>query len=78
MNSNTTAANYAFVVKEHPNRIGWQVVLEPRNGNLPVLEDGLVCLVLNDSVSEEEARALSRHLEEKVKSISLTKTYDAD
>jgi hypothetical protein len=72
MQYHSSSANYAFVVKESSNLKGWQIMLEPRNGELPVLADGFLMLVLEDSISEQAARALAKDLNQKVRVVSHT------
>lgn len=72
MQYHSSSANYAFVVKENSNLKGWQIILEPRHGELPVLADGFLMLVLEDSISEQAARALAKDLNDKVRVISHT------
>ncbi len=67
MQYRSSSADYAFVLKENPNLKSWQIMLEPMDGALPVLADGFLMLVLEDSVSEQAARAVSKDLNEKVR-----------
>lgn len=76
MQYRSSSADYAFVVKENPNLKGWQVMLEPRDGDLPVLEDGFLMLVLEDSASEQAARALAKALNENVRVVSHTRSAE--
>lgn len=67
MQYRSSSADYAFVLKENPNLKGWQIMLERMDGDLSVLADGFLMLVLEDSVSEQAARAVSKDLNEKVR-----------
>ncbi len=76
MQYRSSSADYAFVVKENPNLKGWQIMLEPRNGELPILADGFLMLVLEDSISEQAARALAKDLNQKVRVVSHTQSAE--
>ena len=67
MQYRSSSADYTFVLKENPNLKGWQIMLERMDGALSVLADGFLMLVLEDSVSEQAARAVSKDLNEKVR-----------
>jgi hypothetical protein len=77
MKSTTDSAKYTFTLKERPNSSGWLIMLEPTSGRLPVLSDGFIMMVLNDAVSEPDARALISQLNTKVDAISHTRVFDA-
>ena len=77
MKSTTDSAKYTFTLKEHPNSPGWLIMLEPTSGRLPVLSDGFVMMVLHETVSEQDARALINQLNANVNAISHTRVFDA-
>lgn len=52
-------------------------MLEPACGRLPVLNDGFIMLVLEETVPEQDARALIEQLNAKVAAISHTRVFDA-
>lgn len=77
MKSTTDSANYTFTLKERQNGPGWLIMLEPTCGDLPVLADGFIMMVLEEAVSEQDAKALIDQLNTKVEAISYTRVFDA-
>ncbi len=77
MKGTTDSAEYTFTLKERPNSLGWLVMMEPTCGRLPVLADGFIMMVLEETVSEQDARALIDQLNAKVETISHTRVFDA-
>lgn len=77
MKSTTDSAQYTFTLKERPNSPGWLVMLEPTCGRLPVLNDGFIMMVLEETVPEQDARVLIEQLNAKVAAISHTRVFDA-
>jgi hypothetical protein len=77
MKSTTDSAKYTFTLKERPNSNGWLIMLEPTCGRLPVLHDGFIMMVLEETISEQDARALIDQLNAKVETISHTRIFDA-
>ena len=67
----TTRANYTFTVKEYPDGTPW-IMLEPLNGNLPLLEDGFLGFDLALGTTYEQARALVTEMKNRITSTSHT------
>lgn len=68
----TKRANYAFVVKEYDENSPPWIMLEPRGGNLPILEKGFIGLDLRPGTSLEAAQEIAKFLNEKIQCVAHT------
>ena len=67
----TTRTRYVFRVKQSSGGTPW-IVLEPANGDLEILKNGVVGFDLAAGITLNQAYELAEELNEKIESISYT------